>query len=62
VLDRRGQPLAVGAGLSSAYDDGKRMVSVELHSAALGEGDYVLELIAGPDPSDRQLVAFRIGR
>jgi VWFA-related protein len=63
ILDRRGQPLALGAAVSDALGPDARTLRADLNLAALAEGDYVLEATAtaGAD-SDRQLLAFRVTR
>jgi VWFA-related protein len=67
VLDRRGQPLALGATVTeraaSAPDtpDGRNIVAVDLNLAPLSEGDYLIELVAGAGPEiERSLLAFRV--
>jgi VWFA-related protein len=63
LLDRRGEPIAVGATTTELERDGQRIVAVEMGLAPLAEGDYLIELVAGLDStSARRLVAFRVTR
>jgi hypothetical protein len=61
LLDRRGQTLSPGAAMAMAFDDAAGVLRVELHVAALAEGDYGIEVRTG-DETERQIVAFRVGR
>jgi hypothetical protein len=61
VLDRRGQSLAVGAALTEPEVADRPAFAVELHTAALAAGDYVLEVVAhGRAVTERRLLAFRV--
>ena len=63
LLDRRGEPLAVGVSATEGDRDGQRVVAVELRLAPLADGDYLIELVAGQGPTTvRRLVAFRVTR
>lgn len=63
LLDRRGQTLTPGAALIASFDNHTRVLRVDLHIAALAEGDYVVEVALGDgDDDERQIVAFRVGR
>jgi hypothetical protein len=63
LVDRRGQTLSPGAALTHAVDPASGIFSVELHIAALAEGDYAIEVSAGQgENADQQIVAFRVGR
>ncbi len=63
LLDRRGEPLAVGLTASELERDGQRFVAVEAALAPLAEGDYLIELVAGQGATTvRRLVAFRVTR
>jgi hypothetical protein len=63
VLDRRGQPLALGATLTERETDGKSAVVVDVNLAPLAEGDYVVEVSAGSGAeTERKLVALRVVR
>jgi hypothetical protein len=63
VLDRRGQPLAVGATLTEREADGRTSILVDVTLASLAEGDYVVDVTAasGADSQDA-LFAFRLVR
>jgi hypothetical protein len=61
VLDRRGQPLALGATATEQESSGRQVVAVDLNLAPLSEGDYVIELSAGRGAdTGRRLLAFRV--
>ncbi len=63
LLDRRGEPLAVGVSATDGDRDGQRVIAVELGLAPLADGDYLVELVAGLGPTTvRRLVAFRVVR
>jgi VWFA-related protein len=63
LLDRRGEPLAVGATTTELERNGQRIVAVDVGLAPLAEGDYVVELAAGQgDRAVRRLEAFRVIR
>ncbi len=63
VLDRRGQPLALGAAFSEGVSADATRLTAEVNLAVMAEGDYVIEATAGAGPeSDTQLVAFRVVR
>jgi VWFA-related protein len=63
LLSRTGQPLAVPVALAEQHVDGRRLLVADLIAAPLAEGDYVIELAAGPagDP-ERRYLAIRIVR
>jgi VWFA-related protein len=63
LLSRLGQPLPADIGLTERTVDGQPQVAVDLGLAALGEGDYVIELqVAAGATTDRQWLAFRVVR
>jgi hypothetical protein len=63
VLDRRGQPLAVGATLTERDADGRTSILVDVYLASLAEGDYVVDLTAGSGGvSEDALFGFRLVR
>ena len=63
LLDRRGQTLSPGAALTHAFEAQTGVLSVDLHVAALAEGDYAIEVTTGErDDAERDVVAFRVGR
>jgi VWFA-related protein len=63
VLDRRGQPLALGAAMTDASSESGASVAVDLNLAAMAEGDYVFEVEVGADEkTERALVPFRVKR
>ena len=62
VLDRRGQPLAVGVTLTEPPNADRPTLVGDVSLAALAPGDYLVELVAGrAGATERHLVAFRIG-
>jgi hypothetical protein len=63
LLDRRGEPLAVGANVTEFERDGQRLVAVDVGLAPLADGDYLVELVATQGPTSvRRVVAFRVVR
>jgi VWFA-related protein len=63
LLDRRGQTLSPGAAMTAAFDDTAGVLRVELHIAALAEGDYVIDTSLGSEhDNEQQLIAFRVRR
>jgi VWFA-related protein len=63
VLDRRGQPMALGAAATEQDSGGRHVVAVDVNLAPLSEGDYLIELTAGRGAdTDRRLLAFRVVR
>ncbi len=63
LLDRRGEPLGVGATVTEFERDGQRIVAADVVLAPLADGDYLLELAAGQGGATvRRLVAFRVVR
>lgn len=63
VLDRNGQPLALGAAVTERMADGRRTVAADVNLAPLAEGDYLLELTTQKaGENGRDLVAFRVVR
>ena len=63
LLDRRGEPLAVGVSITEGERDGQPIVAVELGLAPLADGDYLIELVAAQGATSiRRLVAFRVTR
>jgi VWFA-related protein len=63
VLDRRGQPLALGAAMTETTTEPRAVVAVDVNLAAMAEGDYVFEVdVAAGEKTDRALVAFRVVR
>jgi VWFA-related protein len=63
VLDRRGQPLALGATLTAQETDGRAMLAVDLNLAPLTDGDYIIEVTAGQGTDvERKYVAIRVVR
>jgi VWFA-related protein len=63
VLDRRGQPLPLGATLTERESDGRNSVVVDVPLTAFAEGDYVIEVTArGGAERERKYVAIRVVR
>jgi VWFA-related protein len=63
LLDRRGQTLTPGAAMTAAFDETGGVLRVELHIAALAEGDYVIDTSLGSEHgNEQQLIAFRVER
>ncbi len=63
LLDRRGEPLAVGVTVTEEDRDGQRVVAVDAGLAPLADGDYLVELAAVRESGTiRRLVAFRVVR
>jgi VWFA-related protein len=62
LLDRRGQPLAVGVTLTEPPNPDRLMLVGDVSLAPLAPGDYLVELVvARGSTSERHLVAIRIG-
>jgi VWFA-related protein len=63
VLDRRGQPLALGAAMTEASSESAASVAVDVNLAAMAEGDYVFDVEVGAgEKTERALVPFRVTR
>jgi VWFA-related protein len=63
VLDRRGQPLPLGATVTERDVDGKPQLAVDVNLAPLSEGDYLIEVTAGAGTiTDQKIVAIRVVR
>jgi VWFA-related protein len=63
VLDRRGQPLKVGATVAQLDRTAGPVVAADVNLAPLAEGDYLVEVtVRGSDGEERHLVAFRVVR
>jgi len=63
LLDRRGQPLAIETALTDRDANGAAMLAADLTLAALGEGDYLIEVSAGSGADkQRALLAFKVVR
>lgn len=64
LLDRTGQPLPVPVQVGERTDaDGQRWLTADAVLAALGAGDYVIEVsYAAGDSEQRVLTAVRVGR
>jgi hypothetical protein len=63
TLDKRGQPLALGAAVTEQDKDGRAIAAVDLNLAPLAEGDYLIELTAGAGSTvERRALAFRVVR
>ncbi len=63
LLDRNGQPLAVGASVTERPAADARIVAVDVNLAPLAEGDYLVELMTQKGAEmHRDVVAFRIVR
>ena len=63
VLDRRGQPLPLGATVTEREVDGKPQLAVDVNLAPLSEGDYLIEVNAGAGATaDQKIVAIRVVR
>jgi VWFA-related protein len=63
VLDRRGQPLALGAAMTETSVGTDATIVVDVNLAAMAEGDYVFEVeIASGGKTARALVPFRVTR
>jgi hypothetical protein len=61
VLDRRGQPLAVGVSLSEPPGADHPTLLGDVSLAPLAPGDYLVELVVTRGgTSERHLVAFRM--
>ncbi|MEO8481472.1 MAG: VWA domain-containing protein [Acidobacteriota bacterium] len=63
ILDRRGQPLSLGAAFSDTISaDGSRLIA-DVNLAVMAEGDYILEATASAGAeSEMALLAFRVTR
>lgn len=63
VLDRRGQPLSLGAAMTDVVGAGRDVLAVDVNLAAVAEGDYVFEAVAQHGGKvERRLLPFRVGR
>jgi hypothetical protein len=65
LLDRSGQPLAVPVTTGERVDDqtGQRWITADIALAALGAGDYAVELaMTAPAGERKVLTAIRVGR
>jgi len=63
LLDRRGQPLPFEIALTDRDANGVQALAADLTLAALGEGDYLVEVSAGGGADkQRALLAFRVVR
>ena len=61
LLTRIGQPLPSDTRVMEQTVDGKHHIALDLGLAALGEGEYVIEItVTGPDSNDQRLMAFRV--
>lgn len=62
LLDRRGQPLAVGVSLTEPPNASRPTLAGDVSLAPLAPGDYLVELVVGKGAkTERHLVAIRIG-
>jgi VWFA-related protein len=63
TLDKRGQPMALGATVTEQEKNGVSIVAVDLNLSPLAEGDYLVELTAGAESTiERRALAFRVVR
>lgn len=63
ILDRRGQPLSLGAAFREAVSADASTLTADVNLAVMAEGDYVIEVTAhAGTESDTQLLAFRVTR
>ena len=63
VLNRQGEPLAIGSAVTEITRDGHTVIAVDVALAPLADGDYLVELSAGEGESAlRRLGAFRMVR
>jgi hypothetical protein len=63
LLDRRGQPLAIGPTITERDVDGRPALGADLTLAPLAEGDYVLEArVTSGGQTAQSWVAFRVVR
>jgi len=63
LLDRRGQPLPFETALTDRDVNGMPALAADLNLAALGAGDYVIEVLAGSGTdAQRALLGFRVIR
>jgi hypothetical protein len=63
VLDRRGQPLSIGATVTERATAGRPMLTADVTLGPLTDGDYVIEVVAGQGTeTERQFVAIRVSR
>jgi VWFA-related protein len=65
LLDKSGEPLAVPVTMGERTDEqtGQRWLTAEVILAALGAGDYVVEVTTGPAEAQRKaMTAIRVGR
>ena len=65
LLDKSGQALAVPVTLGERVDEatGQRWLTADVALAALGAGDYAIEVtVSGPSGNQRLVTALRVGR
>jgi len=65
LLDKGGEPLPVPVTMGERTDEqtGQRWLTADLILAALGAGDYVIEITTGPaEAQQKVLTAIRVGR
>ena len=65
LLVQSGEPLAVPVTLGERTDEqtGQRWLTADIILAALGAGDYVVEVTTGPPEAQlKVLTAIRVGR
>jgi len=65
LLDKSGEPLAVPVTMGERTDEqtGQRWLTADIILAALGAGDYVVEVTTGPAEAQlKVLTAIRVGR
>ena len=65
LLDKSGQALAVPVTLGERVDEatGQRWLTADVTLAALGAGDYAIEVtVSGPSGNQRLVTALRVGR
>ena len=63
LLDRRGQPLAVGVTLAERPNTDRPTLVGDVSLAPLAPGDYLIELVVGrAGATERHLVAIRLDR
>jgi VWFA-related protein len=63
LLNRTGQPMAVPVTVTTRDRDGRTMLAADLALAPLADGDYVIELVAGPEgAAQTSFVGIRVTR
>jgi hypothetical protein len=65
LLDKSGEPLAVPVTMGERTDEqtGQRWLTADVILAALGAGDYVVEVTTGPaDAQQKVMTAIRVTR